>query len=210
MASKRLNKSYKGKKFHKLTVISDHWSESVGGKKGNSLRFVKVKCDCGHVKKVRLTSLLKMKERYCKSNCPKRKYYPKNKKIYAAYNDMRGRCYNKNRDRYKSYGGRGIRVCSFWLKSYKSFENWALKCGYEDGLTLDRIDVNKDYHPENCRWVTKEEQGFNKRNTLWIRYKGQNESMAKLCKLHGVSYRKAYYRCITNKMPFEEYLKLAK
>ena len=76
---------------------------------------------------------------------------------------MKQRCYNKNKDNYKWYGGRGISVCDEWLNNFMSFYDWSINNGYKDGLKIDRIDVNKNYCPENCRFITQKEQCRNTR-----------------------------------------------
>lgn len=78
-------------------------------------------------------------------------------KLYYIYAEMKQRCYNKNRRQYKWYGAKGIRVCDEWLNSYANFEEWALSHGYVEGLSIDRIDSEKDYMPDNCRWITMNE-----------------------------------------------------
>ena len=70
---------------------------------------------------------------------------------------MRQRCYNTSNPNYKNYGGKGVSVCNEWMSSYKSFEQWSFKNGYEDGLTIDRVDSNRNYCPENCRWISLSE-----------------------------------------------------
>lgn len=95
-------------------------------------------------------------------------------RLQEIYYSMKKRCYNKNHVHYKSYGGRGITVCDEWRDNSKSFYNWALSHGYSDKLTLDRIDVNKGYSPENCRWATWEEQRNNKRNNRVISFNGKS------------------------------------
>ena len=96
-------------------------------------------------------------------------------KIYRKYRSMLDRCYNENNNSYKEYGGRGIKVCSEWQgrKGFLSFYDWAMKNGYKDGLTIQRKDVNGDYCPENCCFVTNEEQQRNKRNNVIFEKDGE-------------------------------------
>lgn len=84
-------------------------------------------------------------------------------KLYNVWLRMKGRCNNPKATNYKYYGGRGITVCDEWKNSYAAFREWALANGYKDGLSIDRIDVNGNYTPDNCRWITMAEQQKNKR-----------------------------------------------
>ena len=90
------------------------------------------------------------------------------------------RCFKKGPD-YEKYGGRGITVCEEWLwkEGFNNFKKWSLKNGYREGLSIDRIDVNGNYEPNNCRWATAREQCWNKRNTRWIYINGEKVSLAK-------------------------------
>lgn len=98
-------------------------------------------------------------------------------RLYSIWHCMKLRCYNKNRESYKNYGARGIKVCSEWLLDFNNFKNWAYNNGYNDTLTLDRIDNNDDYKPSNCRWVTPKEQQNNTRRNHYILFNGQNKTL---------------------------------
>lgn len=89
-------------------------------------------------------------------------------RIYRIYINMKHRCYSKKADSYVYYGARGISVCEEWLKSFEVFQDWALANGYSDNLSIDRIDANGNYCPENCRWVTIDVQNKNKRHVSII------------------------------------------
>lgn len=123
-------------------------------------------------------------------------------KLNNHYNAMKQRCYCCNNINYKYYGGRGIKVCDEWTntekvstaqqhhvsKGYLAFQEWALSHGYEEGLTLDRIDVNKDYSPDNCRWVSMEIQNNNTRKNHFLTYNGKTQSLADWCKELNLNY----------------------
>lgn len=109
------------------------------------------------------------------------------KRLYQTWIDMRRRCYVKNRKNYKHYGLRGISVCDEWNNSFKNFKNWALANGYEDYLTIDRIDVNGNYEPQNCKWSTAAEQNNNRRNNRILEFKGERHTISEWSKITGLN-----------------------
>ncbi len=144
-----------GKKFGKLKVL-----EECKERDKHNNRMYKCICDCGNTSIVRYTHLVNEKIKSC--GCLRHNPYhmthgKKGTKIYNTWKNMKSRCYNKNQKAYVNYGGRGIRVCDEWLNDFMNFYNWAINNGYDDTLTLDRIDVNGNYEPNNCRWATHEQ-----------------------------------------------------
>ena len=115
-------------------------------------------------------------------------------RLYRLWLGIKYRCYHKKFEKYKYYGGRGIKVCDEWLNSFESFENWAQQNGYNDNLTIDRIDVNGNYEPSNCRWTTQEVQQNNKRNNHYIEYKGEKYTISQLARKFNIRYDKLYSR----------------
>ncbi|MDO5540608.1 MAG: hypothetical protein Q4F83_11160 [Eubacteriales bacterium] len=110
-----------------------------------------------------------------------RNHVKDNKRLYSIYNGIKKRCYNQNEPRYKDYGGRGIIMCTEWLNDFDVFADWAKENGYEDNLTIERIDVNGNYEPDNCCWITLHRQCFNKRTTKFVIYKGQTKCLMDWC-----------------------------
>jgi hypothetical protein len=100
---------------------------------------------------------------------------------------MKRRCLRPNEPRYKDYGGRGITLAQEWL-NFDNFAEWALSHGYTDELTIERIDVDGNYCPENCKWITRLEQCKNKRDTLWVMYHGKKVRLQDLAETAVVSY----------------------
>lgn len=107
-------------------------------------------------------------------------------RIYSIWTDMKTRCNNPNRPKYARYGGRGIKLCDEWNNDFQAFYDWAMDNGYSDTLTIDRIDNNGNYCPENCRWITMAEQAANKSTIHYITHNGETLSMAEWARQTGI------------------------
>lgn len=129
------------------------------------------------------------------------------KKLYWIYYAMLARCYNSNSPRYKDYGARGITVCEEWRKDNKTFFVWAITNGYKEGLTLDRLDNDKDYSPDNCAWVSNKDNCNHNRKTHYLTYKGKTQSLKKWSEELGINYSTLRNRINRSGMTVEEALK---
>lgn len=99
------------------------------------------------------------------------------KRLKSIYNGMRLRCYNENNVNYKYYGGKGVTICDEWLLSFENFFDWAINNGYNENLTIDRIDSEKEYSPDNCKWSTKKEQAYNRSISVKLTLNGRTMYM---------------------------------
>ena len=109
------------------------------------------------------------------------------KRINIIWQNMKQRCYNSKKPEFKYYGGKGVVVCEDWLQNSKAFCDWAMSHGYNDNLTLDRIDRNGNYEPSNCRWVDMTTQANNKKNNHFLTYKGKTQTIAQWSRETGLS-----------------------
>lgn len=103
-------------------------------------------------------------------------------RLYSIWKNMINRCYYSRYVDFDRYGGRGIKVCTEWRENPQSFYDWAISNGYSDDLSIDRIDVNGDYCPENCRWATAKEQGNNRSNNRVLTFKGKTQTVSQWAK----------------------------
>lgn len=109
------------------------------------------------------------------------------KKLKKVFVHMKERCYNPNDKRYEDWGGRGIQICDEWLSDPETFVRWSIENGYDEGLTIDRVDNNGNYCPENCRWVTKAENNQNRRSSRYYTYNGKTQNLQKWCDEYNAS-----------------------
>lgn len=171
-----------GKRFGNLVAIKKVESKEYNGYKKGVWIF---KCNCGNFEEKTKSSVVRGISLNCRK-CGFKRAGLKNSthrmektRLYQCWLDMKHRCcyrYSKNGKEYKSfknYAGRGVKVCDEWMKSFESFRDWSFENGYNDSLTLDRIDVNGNYCPENCKWSTRKEQSVNRRTSVFVEYKGE-------------------------------------
>lgn len=178
-------------KYGMLTIIKevDPYISPTGGKH----RMVLCLCECGREKILSLEKIKAGKTKSCgclrkapRERCPWHDVI--NTRIYTIWSNMNTRCNNRSVKAYKNYGGRGITVCEEWHR-FEPFYKWAVSSGYDNSLFLDRIDNDKGYSPENCRWVNAYVQGNNKRTNRKITYNGETHTKAEWASILNVSYK---------------------
>lgn len=185
-----------GEKYNYLTVIEE-WRND------RHQLICRCKCDCGNESVVPMHKLKTGRIKSC--GCMRSKLISEAKTVhgmrssilYSKWSAIKRRCYNVHDSHYKDYGARGISMCKEWCDDFSAFEKWALSTGYKDDLSLERIDVNKGYAPDNCCWIKMEEQAKNKRNTVRVIYKGVPRRILEIAEEEGCSYKtisSRYYR----------------
>lgn len=189
-----------GQRFGRLVVL-----ERAENSKNGQARW-KCQCDCGNVKIIQGNHLRQGTTKSCgcleKENLYKiahQKTHGETKtRLYQIWSGIKQRCNNINSPDYYRYGGRGITICEEWLK-YEPFRDWAVNNGYSENLSIDRIDNNKGYNPENCRWITMFEQAGNRRNNHIISYNGEEKTIAEFAREYNIPYATLRARlCVYN------------
>ena len=193
-----------GQKFGRLTVIErDIERDNIRkaeGKKPKTYWFCK--CECGNITSVESVSLRSGATTSCGCYGKEQRLKAQTKhglsgtRIKRIYYNMLSRCYNPKTPKFKNHGGRGIKVCDEWLgeNGFINFVNWAMSNGYDEELTLDRIDNDGDYSPDNCRWADEETQHKNRRITLYIEYNGEKKTVQEWSKELGITKNTIYGR----------------
>ena len=205
-----------GERFGRLVVIER--AEPYISPTGHKCERWLVRCDCGKEKIVMRGHLCggatvscgcyhsdEVRKRNTTHGCT-------NEKLYAIYRGIKVRCYNPHHGDYKKYGGRGISMCDEWRNNYQAFRDWAFQNGYREEIlpngrskwTIDRIDVNGNYEPSNCRWITIQEQANNKSNTYCIEHNGKKQTIAEWARELGIPYTALHDRILRNNCDFEK------
>jgi hypothetical protein len=180
-----------GKKFNKLTVLKFHSYKK-------SRPYFVFRCDCGNEKVLRLSHVTSGDIKAC--GCLQGKqsvtHGMKKTRFYKIWQAIKTRCENPSWPGYSDYGGRGIKVCDRWHK----FENFRddMHKSYKQNLTIERIDNNKGYSKENCRWASRKEQARNRRSNRIVSYQGRKMIFIELAELLGINYQSLYSKLITH------------
>lgn len=171
-----------GVRFGKLIVIER-------AENRNKHTMWKCECDCGAIT---LVGANELKEGITKS-CGCLRFESKNfthgfssTRLYSIWNGIKERCLNENSPAYKWYGGRGIMICEEWIEDFVCFYDWAMENGYKEGLSIERIDVNGNYEPSNCKWIPLKQQALNTRNTRFLTYNGETKTVSEWCDITGI------------------------
>ena len=202
---------YIGKKYGLLTVLEfDHY-----GRKSQA--YMKCKCECGNTAIVPIAGLKSGNNKSCGClHAEVKRNIVRNRKdqtthgeahirLYRIWAHMKSRCNANGKSNGKRYADRGIKVCKEW-QEYANFREWALSNGYDDNLSIDRIDVNGNYEPSNCRWASAKQQGRNRENTLYVDYHGEKMTLKDACEIAGIAYQTAYKRIRYHGMNIEKAL----
>lgn len=177
-----------GEKYGRLTVL-----KKLPERKRKCVMWLCL-CDCGNTDEVTTSEIRSgkhlscgcyQKERASETNSTHRNSRTRLHRIWCA---MIQRCENENHVGYGNYGGRGVRVCDEWRNSFHAFREWALCNGYSDELTIERLDVDGNYCPENCKWATRHEQMNNTRRTKYFEYNGEKRTLREWSNITGIPF----------------------
>ena len=194
-------KDHAGERYGKLTAV--RFSHIEGRK-----TYWVFKCDCGKIATKSLCHVMSLDTKSCGCNTAafiaeaRTTHGGTGTRLYKIWTGIRERCYSLKSMNYQNYGGRGITVCYEWRDNFQAFLDWSMSTGYRDNLSIDRIDNSKGYAPDNCRWATMKEQANNRRNTVFIKYKGELRPLMSVSDFTGVKrstlrYRIAQGRAVT-------------
>ena len=194
-------KEFIGMKFNHVTVLSRN------NDKKSKPPYYNCICDCGRIFVRRKDCIYNPLNKTC-GYCQREKHNSTHTRLYSIYKNMVYRCTKKYAKHYENYGGRGIKVCDEWINSFQKFKDWSLSHGYQDNLTIDRINTNGNYEPSNCRWVTRMEQSHNLRNNHLVYYKGERKPLSQWCRELNIKISSVRKRLIYTNDDLEKALNL--
>lgn len=183
-----------GKRFGYLTVV-----EKTDKRQGKNVYWL-CKCDCGNMTYVTTSNLNQKQVFSCGCYRKKKsaeshfKHGCTNTKLFRVWCSMIARCYHSYDNSYVNYGARGICVCMEWKNSFSVFRDWAYSNGYQEGLTIDRIDNDGNYEPSNCRWVSRKVQGNNSRINHTLTFNGETKTISQWSEKLGIPYQRLLMR----------------
>lgn len=181
-----------GMRFGRLSVIGKTRSKS------GRVAWL-CKCDCGNESAPLTTDLTSGRTQSCgclhRENVGNvfRKHGQYGTRLYKIWSNMIQRCTNPNHNYYSLYGAKGIAVCDAWMQ-FDAFYEWAVKSGYADSLSIDRIDNDKGYSPDNCRWATPQEQTDNRRCSIYVSFNGERKTLKEWSNETGIAYKNLLWR----------------
>lgn len=203
-----------GRTFGKLTVKRFSHVDTKKSNNRTTRHYVwECDCECGNTSFVRANNLKSGHTTSCGCYIEQARkaglrtsHGLSKTRLYKVYTSMKSRCYNPSERSYHSYGGRGITICDEWLHDFKAFYDWAIANGYQgDGKrSIDRIDVDKGYSPDNCRFISMHEQGFNKTTTHYIEVCGERLSIAEAAEKYGLKSKTIYTRVYRGQAPIKD------
>ena len=177
-----------GQRFGRLTVIERDCLKPKGG----NAHWI-CQCDCGNYTVVASDALRCGGTTSCGCRLKEIQHFSSvthgktNTRLYRIWSHMKGRCYNPTDHKYPRYGGRGISICDEWKDDFQAFYDWAVANGYQEGLSIDRINNDGDYSPENCRWATEKQQSNNRNSSKLLTYCGETYTAAEWEEITGIS-----------------------
>lgn len=142
----------------------------------------------------------------------KGKFYTKTdfnrrKKLRNILNNMKCRCYNPDVIAFKYYGAKGVTICDEWLNDFEQFYFWSLENGYQENLTIDRIDVNGNYEPSNCRWVTSKKQANNRTSNIYVDCYGEKLTAAEAASKYNINVTRLRREAKKQNFEFDSFMK---
>lgn len=202
-------KDLTGQKFDRLTVI-----KRVGTSKSGKVLWL-CECSCREHNQITTTTSNLItgntkscgclaKESASRTGKANTIHGDTDTRLYRIFRGMKDRCYNSKNKDYARYGGRGIKVCEEWLNDYITFKKWATSNGYQEDLTIERKDFDKDYCPENCKWISMSQQQRNKSNNRVITYNGESKILVEWAEQFNIPYNVLCARINERGHTFEE------